>query len=54
MLVPAGTCAEIELPGDRMGESEASLEADGYMGLARDLPEGLTDEVLAQYRDTMM
>ena len=54
MLVPAGTCAEIELPGDRMGESEASLEADGYMGLARDLPEGLSDEVLAQYRDTMM
>jgi uncharacterized membrane protein len=30
-LVPAGTCAEIELPGDRMG----SLEA-----LDRDLPTG--------------
>ena len=53
-LVPAGTCAEIELPDGRMGESEASLEADGYIGLARDLPDGLAEDVLAQYRDVMM
>ena len=53
-LVPAGTCAEIELPDGRMGESEASLEADGYIGLARDLPDGLAEEVLAQYRDVSM
>jgi len=39
-LVPAGTCAEIELPDGRMGETLASLQADGYAGLARDLPEG--------------
>ena len=53
-LVPAGTCADIELPDGRMGESEASLEADGYIGLARDLPDGLPEDVLAQYRDVMM
>ena len=53
-LVPAGSCADIELPDGRMGESEASLEADGYIGLARDLPEGLADDVLAQYRDLTM
>jgi uncharacterized membrane protein len=53
-LVPAGTCAEIELPDGRMGESEASLEADGYIGLARDLPDDLAEDVLAQYRDVMM
>jgi uncharacterized membrane protein len=53
-LVPAGTCAEIELPDGRMGESEASLEADGYIGLARDLPDGLAEDVLAQYRDVSM
>jgi uncharacterized membrane protein len=53
-LVPAGTCAEIELPDGRMGESEASLEADGYIGLARDLPDDLAEDVLAQYRDVSM
>lgn len=55
-LVPAGTCSEINLPDGRVGESEASLEADGYIGLARDLPEGLAADVLAQYRhlDMMM
>ena len=53
-LVPAGTCADIELPDGRHGESEASLEADGYIGLARDLPEGLAEDVLAQYRDVSM
>lgn len=39
-LVPAGTCADIELPDGRMGASLASLQAEGYEGLARDLPEG--------------
>ena len=55
-LVPAGTCADIELPGGRHGESEASLEADGFIGLARDLPEDLAEEFVAQYRpiDMMM
>ena len=53
-LVPAGTCAEIELPDGRHGESLTSLEADGFMGIARDLPEGLSDDVLAQYRPVEM
>lgn len=39
-LVPAGTCATMELPGGRHGETAAALEADGFFGLARDLPEG--------------
>lgn len=39
-LVPAGTCATMELPDGRIGETLASLEADGYAGLNRDLPEG--------------
>jgi uncharacterized membrane protein len=39
-LVPAGTCSDIELPGGRMGVSEAELQANGYEGIARDLPEG--------------
>ena len=45
-LVPAGTCADIELPDGRIGEAEASLEADGFEGLARDLPEGTDASVL--------
>ena len=53
-LVPAGTCADIELPDGRHGESLAMLEADGFMGLARDLPDGLSDEVRAQYRPVEM
>jgi uncharacterized membrane protein len=55
-LVPEGTCAEMELPDGRHGESQAMLEADGYIGLARDLPEGLSEEVVAMYRpvDMMM
>lgn len=53
-LVPAGTCADVELPGGRHGESLASLEADGFIGLKRDLPDGLSDEVLAQYRPVEM
>jgi uncharacterized membrane protein len=39
-LVPAGTCGDIELPGGRMGVSEEELMANGYDGIARDLPEG--------------
>lgn len=54
VLVPVGTCTSIELPGGRTGETLATLEADGYLGLARDLPDGLSDEVLAQYRDPAM
>jgi len=39
-LVPAGTCGDIELPDGRVGVTEAELEAGGYAGLARDLPDG--------------
>lgn len=39
-LVPAGTCEDMDLPGDRLGATAESLEAEGYQGLARDLPEG--------------
>lgn len=39
-LVPAGTCADIDLPDGRMGATEAELQAEGFEGLARDLPEG--------------
>jgi len=45
-LVPAGTCGEIELPEGRMGATEAELEAEGYAGLARDLPEGAMSDGL--------
>ncbi len=53
-LVPAGTCADIELPDGRHGATLAALEADGFMGIARDLPEGLSEEVQAQYRPVEM
>ena len=39
-LVEAGTCDAIDLPGDRMGQTAASLKDEGFEGLARDLPEG--------------
>jgi uncharacterized membrane protein len=39
-LVPAGTCGDIDLPDGRVGATEAELQAEGYAGLARDLPEG--------------
>ena len=45
-LVPAGTCGEIELPDGRMGMTLAELEAQGYEGLARDLPEGTDTSTL--------
>ncbi|MBY6202334.1 DUF2282 domain-containing protein [Maritalea mobilis] len=55
-LVPAGTCGDIELPDGRMGMTEAELEEGGYIGIARDLPEGLSENVVAQYMpvDMMM
>jgi len=46
-LVPAGTCSEIELPEGRTGMTADALEAEGgYMGIARDLPEGTDTSVL--------
>ena len=45
-LVPAGTCETMELPDGRMGATLAALEAEGYQGLARDLPEGTDTSVL--------
>lgn len=45
-LVPAGTCADIELPDGRMGATLASLKEAGYEGLARDLPEGTDTSML--------
>ena len=55
-LVPAGTCADIELPDGRMGMSLDTLETEGFAGLQRDLPEDprLTDEVLATYKPVQM
>ena len=45
-LVPAGTCASIELPDGRVGATLDELEAQGFEGLARDLPEGTDTSVL--------
>jgi len=45
-LVPAGTCAEIDLPDGRMGMSLEAVEAAGFEGLNRDLPEGTDTSVL--------
>lgn len=39
-LVPEGTCTTMDLPGGRQGATMASLEAEGYTGLDRDLPAG--------------
>ncbi len=50
-LVPAGTCADIELPEGRMGATLASLAEEGYEGLARDLPEG-TDTAILKMLDS--
>lgn len=50
-LVPAGTCETMELPDGRHGATAASLEAGGFAGLNRDLPEGtMTDGLM----DAMM
>ena len=59
-LVPAGTCATMEVPADgmghaRMGVTEATLAAGNYgMGVNRDLPEGLDPALVATYMPTMM
>ena len=62
-LVPVGTCADLELldadgmplmDDDRHGEALASLEADGYNGLRRDLPEGMEAQYTDGYREIMM
>ncbi len=45
-LVPVGTCGDIELPDGRMGMTLEALEAEGFEGLARDLPEGTDTSVL--------
>lgn len=45
-LVPAGTCETMMLPDGRMGATAASLEAEGYTGLNRDLPEGTSADGL--------
>lgn len=45
-LVPAGTCADIELPDGRMGAAAAALEAEGFTGLNRDLPETAPTDTL--------
>ena len=55
-LVPAGTCAELELLDGRMAATDTQLEEWGmeamdaaYEGINRDLPEGLADDVVALY-----
>jgi len=45
-LVPEGTCATMELPDGRMGATLTALEAEGHMGLNRDLPEGTSTDGL--------
>ncbi len=50
-FVPAGTCAEIELPAmadgtPRVGMTLDAVEEAGFEGLARDLPEGTDTSVL--------
>jgi uncharacterized membrane protein len=45
-LVPVGTCGDIDLPDGRMGMTLEALEAEGFEGLARDLPEGTDTSVL--------
>lgn len=59
-LVPAGTCAEIELPADSMGHArhgvtQATLDEGGYgPGIKRDLPSDLAADVADSYMPTMM
>jgi uncharacterized membrane protein len=45
-LVPAGTCATMELPDGRHGVTAAALEAEGKFGIDRDLPEGASKDGL--------
>ena len=59
-LVPAGTCATMEIPADgmghaRMGATAEQLEAGGYgPGINRDLPPSLASDIAATYMPTMM
>lgn len=59
-MVPAGTCATMELPADgmghaRMGVTQAMLDAGSYgPGVNRDLPAGLDPAVAATYMPVMM
>lgn len=59
-LVPAGTCATMELPADgmghaRMGASAEALEAGGYgPGINRDLPAGFDMAIAETYMPVMM
>ncbi|AHM02697.1 Putative signal peptide protein [Roseibacterium elongatum DSM 19469] len=55
-LVPAGTCNDMDLPDGRMGVTEAQLQEWGqesmqadYEGINRDLPDGLSEDVIATY-----
>ena len=51
-LVPAGTCNTMTLPDGRMAATDTQLTEWGYEGINRDLPEGLSEEVLAGYIST--
>ncbi len=59
-LVPAGTCATMELPADgmghaRMGVTAEMLDEGGYgPGINRDLPPTLDAEIAATYQPAMM
>lgn len=59
-LVPAGTCATMELPADSMGHARAGVtdttltEAGFGPGVNRDLPPGFADAVLATYMPVAM
>jgi uncharacterized membrane protein len=59
-LVPAGTCADVEVPADGMGHarhgvSAAMLEEGGYgAGINRDLPADLAQDIIETYMPTMM
>jgi uncharacterized membrane protein len=59
-MVPAGTCATMELPADgmghaRMGVTQATLDAGSYgPGINRDLPTTLDAAVAATYMPVMM
>ena len=49
-MVPAGTCATMELPDHRMGVTQAMLDEGGYgPGINRDLPAALDPAISATY-----
>lgn len=59
-LVPAGTCATMEVPADsmghaRMGVTDTALTEAGYgPGINRDLPAGLDEAIAATYMPVEM